>query len=138
VKALYRALLLAAVAVAALALSAAAVGPKAPQANGVPKYDFATETTLQGTVQEIKTFPCKLGGPSGFHLELMTDKGVVEVHVAAGKFLSEYGFTFAVGDEIEVTGSRVQMDGKDAFLARSIKKGQTTYVFRDKKGEPLW
>lgn len=120
-----------------LALPLAAAGPK-PQANGTPKYDPATETTIKGTVQEIKTFACKIGGPSGYHLELKTEKGVVEVHVAAGKYLTDYEFQFAVGDEVEVVGSKVQMDGKDAFLARSIKKGQMTYTFRDAKGNPLW
>ncbi len=136
-KALYRVLFLAVVA-AALALSASAAGPKAPQANGAPKYDPATETTFKGTVQEIKTFACKIGGPSGYHLEIKTDKGVVEVHVAASKYLTDYEFAFAVGDAVEVTGSLVQMDGKDAVLARVIKKGQVTYVFRDPKGNPLW
>ena len=132
-KALYSRLLL----ILALALPLAAAGPK-PQANDAPKYDPATETTIKGTVQEIKTFACKLGGPSGYHLELKTEKGVVEVHVAAGKYLTDYQFQFAVGDEVEVVGSLIQMDGKDAFLARSIKKGQNTYVFRDPKGNPLW
>ena len=134
-KALFHmALLMAAVLLLALPLAA---GPK-PQANGTPKYDLATETTIKGTVQEIKTFACKLGGPSSYHLELKTEKGVVEVHVAAGKYLTDYDFQFAVGDEVEVVGSLVQMDGKDAFLARTIKKGQVTYTFRDKKGDPLW
>jgi len=137
VKALYRALFLI-VALAALALSAGAGDPKPQQANGAPKYDPATETTIKGTVQEIKTFACKIGGPSGYHLEIKTEKGVVEVHVAASKYLTQYQFEFAVGDEVEVLGSMVQMDGKDALLARSIKKGQMTYTFRDKKGEPLW
>ncbi len=136
-KALYRVLFLVAVA-AVLALSASAAGPKSAQANAAPKYDFATETTITGTVQEIKTFACKLSGPNGYHLEVKTDKGVIEVHVAASKFLTEYQFNFAVGDQVEVLGSTVQMDGKDTFLARSIKKGQVTYTFRDKKGEPLW
>ena len=125
------------VAAAGLVLSAAAAGPK-PQAGEVPKYNPATEATLKGTVQEIKTFACKFGGASGYHLELKTEKGVVEVHVAAGKYLTDYDFQFAVGDEVEVTGSTVQMDGKDAFLARTIKKGQVTYTFRDPKGNPLW
>ena len=133
-KALYSRLLL----ILALALPLAAAGPKPPQANGTPKYDLATETTIKGTVQEIKIFACKIGGPSGYHLELKTEKGVVEVHVAAGKYLTDYEFQFAVGDEVEVVGSTVQMDGKDAFLARTIKKGQSTYTFRDAKGNPLW
>jgi hypothetical protein len=134
VKALFSGLFLV---VALLALPLAAAGPK-PQANGTPKYDPATETTIKGTVQEVKTFACKLGGPSGYHLEVKTEKGVVEVHVAASKYLTDYEFQFAVGDEVEVVGSVVQMDGKDAFLARTIKKGQNTYVFRDPKGNPLW
>ena len=134
-KALYRALFL--IVAAVLVLPAGAAGPK-PQAGEVPKYNLATESTIKGTVQEIKTFACKLGGASGYHLEVKTEKGVVEVHVAAGKYLTDYDFQFAVGDEVEVTGSTVQMDGKDAFLARIIKKGQTTYTFRDKAGNPLW
>jgi hypothetical protein len=79
-----------------------------------------------------------VGGPAGYHLEVKTGKGVVEVHVAASKYLTQYQFDFAVGDEVEIVASLVQMDGKDAYLARSIKKGQVTDTFRDAKGNPLW
>src|SRR5271157_1495725 len=60
-----------------------------------PKYDFTKEVTVKGVVQEVKDFQCPVSGGMGAHLVVKTDKGVVTVHLALSKFLSEYGFGFA-------------------------------------------
>jgi len=53
--------------------------------------------------------------------------------------LSEYGFAFAKGDEVEVTGVRAKVgDEENAILARKIERGNQTFTFRDKAGKPLW
>jgi DNA/RNA endonuclease YhcR with UshA esterase domain len=110
------------------------------QAPSVPKYDMANEVTIKGVVQEVKDFQCPVSGGMGAHLVVKTsDKNTVTVHLALSKFLSEYGFNFAKGDELEITGVKAKVgDDENAILARKIERGNQTFIFRDKSGKPLW
>ena len=118
-----------------LAMSAASA--QAPA--GVPKYDVANEVTLKGVVQEVKDFQCPVSGGMGAHLVVKTDKGLVTVHLALSKFLSDYGFSFGKGDEVVITGVKAKVgDDENAILARKIDRGNQTLTFRDKDGKPLW
>ena len=104
-----------------------------------PAYDVAKEVTIKGVVQEVKDFQCPVSRGMGAHLVVKTDKGLVTVHLALSKFLSDYGFSFAKGDEVEVTGVRAKVgDDENAILARKIERGNQTLTFRDKTGKPLW
>lgn len=102
-----------------------------------PKYDAANEVVVSGTIDEIKTL-----GPEDSkdtHLMLKTDKGMVEVCLCPAKFLTEMDMKFAKGDKIEVTGAKAKdKDDVEVILARSIVKGETTMVLRDKSGGPVW
>jgi DNA/RNA endonuclease YhcR with UshA esterase domain len=103
------------------------------------KYDPAKEVTIKGAVQDVKDFQCAVSGGMGAHLVVKTDKGPVTVHLALSKFLSEYGFAFAKGDEVVVTGVKAKVgDDENAVLARQIERGNQTFTFRDKNGKPLW
>lgn len=104
-----------------------------------PKYDAANEVTIKGVVQEVKDFQCPVSGGMGAHLVVKTDKGLVTVHLALSKFVSEYGFGFAKGDQVEVVGVKAKVgDDENAILARKIDRGNQTFMFRDKTGKPLW
>jgi len=104
-----------------------------------PKYNLADEVTIKGVVQEVKDFQCPVSGGMGAHLIIKTDKGLVTVHLALSKFLSDYGFGFAKGDEVAVIGVRAKVgDDENAILARQIERGNQTFTFRDKAGKPLW
>jgi len=104
-----------------------------------PKYDVTKEVTIKGVVEEVKDFQCPVSGGMGAHLVVKTDKGLVTVHLALSKFLSEYGFGFAKGDEVEGTGVKAKVgDDENAILARKIERGNQTFTFRDKAGKPLW
>ena len=48
------------------------------------------------------------------------------------------GVSFAKGDEIALTGSKVKQDTADLVLAREVVKGSDTLVLRDDKGNPVW
>jgi len=104
-----------------------------------PKYDLGNEVTIKGVVQEVKDFQCPASGGMGAHLVVKTDKGLVTVHLALSKFLSEYGFNFAKGDQVEIIGAKAKVgDDENAILARKIERGNQTFTFRDKNGKPLW
>ena len=116
-------------------LTLAVASQKAPRV----KYDPSTQTTISGVIEEVKEFQCPVSGTLGYHLVLKSHDQLVTVHVAASKFLRDYEISFAKGDQIEVLGSKVTLEsGEQAVLAKEIKRGQNTYAFRDKDGNPLW
>lgn len=101
-----------------------------------PKYDAQTETKMKATVDDVKI-------PSSakeiVYLVMKTDADAsVEVYVCPKSFLDDMGVTFAKGDQITLTGSRVKQGDADLILAREIVKGTDTLVLRDDKGKPVW
>src|SRR6266513_949398 len=57
----------------------------------IPKFDVKKEVQIRGTIQEVKNYSCPVTGMVGTHLALKTSDGLIEVHVAAAKFLQDYG-----------------------------------------------
>lgn len=108
------------------------------QSKALPKYDAATELTLKkAVVEDVKevTLP---NGQNRFRVIVKSGADTYEVCLCPKAFLEVLDSTFAKGDEIDVTGSKVQDGDHTIILAREIVKGQNTLVLRDKKGEPVW
>lgn len=147
-----------AVAAGALALSPALAQRQMEMSEHMPKYDTATEATFMGTVTEVmtetswveRTRAQRLGARRhghprldqmrmvGAHLMLETGGETVEVHVGPSSFVEANGFTFAKGDYLEVVGSRIEVWGTEAIVAREINKGDRLLTLRDGQGIPVW
>ncbi len=97
------------------------------------KYDKSTEAKVKGVVDEVKTAADKI-----VHLTLNTDKGPLDVVVAPEKFLQDMEITFAKGDNLEILGSQVSIDGTAVMLAREVTRNGDIMVMRDDKGKPVW
>lgn len=104
----------------------------------VPKYDPSTEATFKGTVDEVRDRNCPVSRGMGSHILLKTGDTTIEVHIAPTKFVKDYEVVFEKGDQIEVIGSKVKFEGVDTIFAREIRRGNDTFVFRDKDGKPIW
>jgi hypothetical protein len=100
-------------------------------------YDPKAEVTVKGTVEEVLQYPGK-GSSSGTHLMLKASEGILDVHVGPSWFLSQQKIEFAKGNEIEVTGSKVKVNGKDTVIAREIKKDEKVITLRNAQGIPEW
>lgn len=100
-------------------------------------YNPATETTIQGAVQEVKQVT---RGPrmTGTHLLVKVGEETTEVMLGPSTFISKQGFSFAKGDPVAVTGSKITMDGVNYVIAREVVKDGKTLVLRDKDGRPQW
>ena len=102
-------------------------------------YDASAEVTLKGTVTEVKEAECDMcGSAMGTHLILKTGAESMEVMLGPTAFIKKHDFAVAKGDEIEVIGAKIKMDGEDQLLAREVKKGEKTLALRDKTGRPMW
>jgi hypothetical protein len=116
-----------------------AAAKQAPAKGNVPKYDKTTEVKLKGTVADVRDYNCPISGTMGAHLTLkLQDGSTMELHLAATKYMKSYELVFNKGDEIEVVGSKVKLDGAETILAREITRGQDSFVFRDADGKPVW
>ena len=102
----------------------------------MPVYNQGTEVTVRGIVQEVKTHEHQ--GETGIHALVKTDYGTFDVHFGPSSFLAARQLTLQRGDQIEVTGSRVQLDGADALLAREVRKYGASAMLRNDQGAPLW
>jgi DNA/RNA endonuclease YhcR with UshA esterase domain len=105
----------------------------------VPKYDPTAEAVFKGTVDEVRDRECPVSRGMGAHIILKTGEGkTIEVHLATTKFVKSYELAFNKGDTLEVTGVKVKFENVDTIFAREIKRGNDTFVFRDKEGRPIW
>jgi hypothetical protein len=101
-----------------------------------PKYNFADEITVKGTVEEVRVVP---GTMEGVHLVLKSETETNLIHVAPEKFLKEMDSEFAKGDQLVVVGCKIKAeDGSDEILSRQITKNGNELMLRDKKGTPIW
>lgn len=100
-------------------------------------YDPKTEVTLEGTVADVMTMP-GTQPMSGVHLSLETKDGTIHVHVGTPEYLEKQGVSFAKGDRVTVTGSRIKGEGFEAILARTVTKGEVVVTLREKDGTPRW
>lgn len=106
-----------------------------PAGNTGPKYDLTSEQKLKGTVEEVKldTRPGE-----GTHLMVKSGSELILVHVAPEAFLKELEIGFNKGEQLEIVGSKLKIDGVDEVLARQIAHGDNVITLRDNKGAPVW
>jgi hypothetical protein len=126
-----------------MVFGALVVGPlasaqkKQPGGPSAPKYDLQTETKIKGTVDEVK-LPPKGSEKEIAHLQVKDGANSIDAYLCPKTFFDDMGMSFAKGDEITMTGSKVKQGDADLFLVREIAKGNDTFVLRDPKGEPVW
>jgi hypothetical protein len=102
--------------------------------HGGPSFDTRTEARVTGTVEAVTNVAapdewcCGAGG--GTHLTVKTATESIDVHLGPTVWLRERGINLAVGDTVEIVGSRVTMRGAHVLLAREITKDATTWTLR--------
>lgn len=110
----------------------------APKKN-VPKYNTAAEAVYKGTVEDIRDRQCPVSGGVGSHIIMKLEDGsTIEVHLATAEFTRMVEMNVHKGDDIEVTGWKLEFEGVQTIFAREVKHGNETYVFRAKDGTPAW
>jgi hypothetical protein len=101
------------------------------------KFDPDTVENLSGELVKMDVFKPR-GMAVGVQILLKTGGETVPVHLGPVWFMKKQKCEVAPGDEIEVTGSRVESDGKPVIMASEVKKGDKTLKLRDEKGVPVW
>ncbi|HLM98579.1 MAG TPA: hypothetical protein VK335_04820 [Bryobacteraceae bacterium] len=103
-----------------------------------PRYDPATEVSIVAIVTEVREVPH--GSPlSGIHLSVKTESQALDAHLGPAEFVKQFEITFAKGDEVRVTGSKVKTaNGTRVILVREVRKDAATLSCRRANGEPNW
>lgn len=99
-------------------------------------YNPATETTVKGSVEDFTQGA--RGMMMGTHLTVKTAEGETQVMLGPTQFIADKGFSFAKGDQVEITGSKITMGGVEWLIAREVIKDGKTLTLRDKSGKPEW
>ena len=120
-----------------IVLGASAPAQKNPPHPPGPKYDVQAETKIKGTVDDVK-LPPKGSEKEIAHLTVKDGSNSVDVYLCPKSFFDDMGMTFAKGDEVSMTGSKIKQGDADLFLVREIVKGTDTFALRDAKGDPVW
>jgi hypothetical protein len=101
-------------------------------------YNLKTVETVQGIVVAAPRPTPKGGLPERAQLTLKTQKETLAVYLGPGWFLEKQGMKIGDLDQIQVTGSKIMLQGKPALLAGEVRKGEQVLKLRDEQGQPLW
>ena len=101
-------------------------------------YDPKTVDTVTGEVVKVDRITPMRGMSGGVHLVLKTDKSDVSVHLGPQWYLENQDVKIEPKDTVEVTGSRVTVQGQPALIAAEVKKGDQVLKLRDAAGTPVW
>ncbi|HKJ33278.1 MAG TPA: hypothetical protein VKA34_15690 [Balneolales bacterium] len=95
--------------------------------------------TFKGTVASVDKFTPRKGMSYGIHLKVKSsDDQIMSVHLGPAWYVNKQEPKIQVGDEIELSGSKVMYNDQYVIIASELKKGDKTLQLRDKSGIPLW
>lgn len=101
-------------------------------------YNPATVETLSGEIIGIESATPMNGMDNGVHLSVKTAQETINVNLGPEWFVERLDTKLAMGDKVEVKGSRVTISGKAAIIAAEVKKGDEVLALRNEAGIPAW
>lgn len=101
-------------------------------------YDPKTVETFSGEVEKVEIIKPAYGMTDGVHLLVKTDGEKISVHLGPSWFIENQDIEIQPTDTVEVTGSRIKLEGKDVIIASKITKGDQSLFLRDRRGAPIW
>lgn len=94
------------------------------------RYDKSAEVVASGTIASIQTSK-SASLPRGAYIALHTAALTLNVHMG---LFSPSSIPFAVGDQVQVTGSLISMNGTQILLARQVQSSSQTLTVRSSNG----
>ena len=104
--------------------------------HSVPYYDATKEVTISGTVSAVLTKPAP-GMTWGCHLLIATLNDTVDASLGRWGLQSTEALSAIGGKQVEVLGVMKNINGKQVFLARTVKADGKLHVIRNARGVPI-
>jgi len=101
-------------------------------------YNPQTVESISGEVVSVARITPMKSMYYGLHLMLKTDRETISVHLGPGWYIENQDVSILPRDRVEVTGSRINFEGKPAIIAATVKKGDEELALRDASGFPAW
>jgi len=101
-------------------------------------YDTTTVTTIKGTITSVDSQETPRGNMYMVRLTVHDKTGNSNVMVGPSSYLNEQGISFAKGESVQVTGSKVQFNDNEFIIAAQIVAKGKTIKLRDDSGRPVW
>ena len=101
-------------------------------------YDPKTVETIRGEVVSVDVIRPEKGMSLGVHLMVKTEKETISVHLGPAWYIKRQDIKIGPKDKVEITGSRITLDGKPTIIAAEVKKGDEILRLRDENGYPAW
>jgi sporulation protein YlmC with PRC-barrel domain len=103
------------------------------------RFNASSIETIRGTVQSVGTFRPASHAVSGLLLTIRTPDGrTVSVQGGPRPYITRMEFNINTGNDVTVTGSNVQIGGRQVLIASQIGTAGRTLKLRDPSGSPLW
>jgi len=103
---------------------------------GPMAYDVTKEATINGTVSSVLSKPAA-GMLMGSHLLLKTSSGSVDASLGLFALRGKGALSVQPGQVVAVTGVMKIVNGKQVFMARTVKVGSQAYAIRNEHGIPV-
>lgn len=102
------------------------------------KFNASNIETVQGEVTAVDQFTPMNDMVPGVRMTLRSGNDNIIVHLGPAWYIDRQYLRFEQGDQVRVTGSRVQMDGERVYMATDIRRGDEVLLLRDREGLPRW
>lgn len=109
----------------------------APPHGGGRMMAQATER-VSGTIRSVGQMARPNRAWTGTHLSLQTDGQTLDVALGPSDYVESQGVSLRAGDQVVVTGVRVEQEGRSTLVAYEVQKGGQTLRLRNANGRPLW
>lgn len=101
-------------------------------------YNPKTVEIIKGKAASIHVITPIRGMYQGVCVMVKNGKEIIPIHLGPEWYVENQDLAVEPSDTIEITGSRINLDGESAIIASEIKKGDKRMVLRDDKGFPRW
>jgi hypothetical protein len=101
-------------------------------------YNTSTIITFKGKVTGKQVAPPMKDMANAITLMVKSNGKTYQVDVGPEWYVNNQLTQIKVGDNIQVTGSRVTIDGHQVILAEQIVKGKSVLALRRPMGRPYW
>jgi hypothetical protein len=117
-------------------------GGEGPGGPAHPRFDPRQAITIKGEIESLGSY-----GKTGWRvapgmvvqgLVLKTANGYTEIDLGPPGYVAEKGLQLKAGDTLEVVGFQADRDGKNIFMAATVKTPAQTLRLLDERGFPLW
>jgi hypothetical protein len=101
-------------------------------------FNSESIVTVTGKIVEVMEIPARRAGFFGIHVMVQTENETLEAHIGPASYLKENDISLRVNQNISITGSRIEMNGKPIIIASEIIQNQKQLRLRQNNGIPLW